>query len=330
MHIFVIGGGGYVGSELVPTLIKEGHKVTVYDLFLYGDTLFDSLQNHDSFKQIKGDVRNFELLKKSLKDTDAVIHLACISNDPSFELNPKLGKSINLDSFEPVVKLCKEKGVKRFIYASSSSVYGIKKEKDVTEDMSLEPLTDYSRFKAECEKILFKHKDENFICTVLRPATVCGYAPRQRLDVIVNILTNHAYHNGKIKIFGGEQMRPNIHVKDMARAYIHVLNSPTNTVQGEIFNIGFHNFTVSQLANIVQKIVGKKKDVDLEVIPTDDLRSYHVSSKKIGEKLNFYPQYTIEDAVEDLMNSFEKQLLPNSLEDAKYFNIKTMKALDLQ
>ena len=141
-----------------------------------------------------------------------VIHLACISNDPSFELNPKLGKSINFDAFEPLVKISKQNGVNRFIYASSSSVYGIKKEKDVTEDMKLEPLTDYSKFKGDCEKILNSYKSENFITTTIRPSTVCGYAKRQRLDLVVNILTNYAYNKREIQIFGGDQLRPNIHI----------------------------------------------------------------------------------------------------------------------
>ena len=196
--IFVTGGAGYVGSSLVPKLLKEGYQVTVYDLMIYGENV---IQPHDNLKMIKGDIRDQNLLKDSLLNQDAVIHLACISNDPSFELNPTLGKSINLDAFEPLVKISKESKVKRFLYASSSSVYGIKEEKNVSEDMSLEPLTDYSKFKANCEKILNNYADDNFVVSTIRPATVCGYAPRQRLDVIVNILTNHAYHKKEIQIF---------------------------------------------------------------------------------------------------------------------------------
>jgi len=192
--IFITGGAGYVGSVLTPYLLKKGYFVTVYDLFIYGNTL----ENNKNLKIVKGDIRDLELLKKSIFNHDIVIHLACISNDPSFELNPILGKEINLDSFLPLVKLSKESGIKRFIYASSSSVYGIKKEKNVNEDMLLEPLTDYSRFKADCEKILLKEKTDNFIVSILRPATVCGFSPRQRLDLVVNILTNLAYHKRKV------------------------------------------------------------------------------------------------------------------------------------
>lgn len=330
MRICVPGGAGYVGSRLVPELIKQGHTVVVVDLYLYGDDVFDGLKENPNLIQVKADLRDLSIVEESLKGCDAVIHLACISNDPSFELNPELGKSINLDAFEPFVKLAKKHGVKRFIYASSSSVYGVKSEPNVSEEMSLEPLTDYSRFKVACEEILFKHMSPDFICTVLRPATVCGYAPRQRLDVVVNILTNLAYHTGRVKITGGAQMRPNIHIEDMVRAYLLVLNSPKEKVQGEIFNAGYHNHTVLSLGKMVHEIVGKKRPVELVIEPTNDNRSYHVSSKKIAEKLGFEPKCTIEDAVKDLIDAFEKGKLPNSLEDIRYVNIKTMKAVNLK
>ena len=183
--IFVTGGAGYVGSVLVPKLLKKGYKVSVIDIMIYGE---DVLDEHPNLTKIKGDIRDRELLKKTIPGHDAVIHLACISNDPSFELNPQLGKSINFDAFEPLVKISKENGIKRFIYASSSSVYGIKDEPNVTEDMKLEPLTDYSKFKAVCEKVLKKYNSNNFTTVTIRPATVCGYSPRQRLDLTVNIL----------------------------------------------------------------------------------------------------------------------------------------------
>jgi nucleoside-diphosphate-sugar epimerase len=327
MRILVVGGAGYVGSRLVPELLKKGYEVVVLDLYLYGQDVFEE---HPKLTQIKADVRDLKAVDKALQNCDFVIHLACISNDPSFELNPELGKSINLDSFEPFVLLCKKHKVKRFIYASSSSVYGVKSEPNVTEEMSLEPLTDYSRFKADCEKILLKHIADDFICTILRPATVCGYAPRQRLDVVVNILTNLAYNTGKIKVLGGEQMRPNIHIEDMVRAYLHVLEAPKEKVQGEIFNVGYHNHTVMRLGEIVRDIVGKKRPVELTIEATNDNRSYHVSSEKISEKLGFKPKYSIENAVEDLVKAFEDGKLPDALNDIRYVNIKTMKAVNLK
>ena len=222
MKIFITGGAGYVGSSLVPSLLDQNHKITVFDLMIYGDKV---INDHKNLTKIKGDIRDELLLKKSLPGHDVVIHLACISNDPSFELNPNLGKSINFDAFEPLVKISIESGIKKFIYASSSSVYGIKKEKNVTEDMPLEPLTDYSKFKGDCEKILNRYQSKDFIVTTLRPSTVCGYAKRQRLDLVVNILTNHAFHNKKILVYGGSQLRPNIHIKDMVRAYEYLLKA---------------------------------------------------------------------------------------------------------
>lgn len=330
MRICVAGGAGYVGSRLVPELLKKGHEVVVLDLYLYGDDLFSDLKQNKKLTEIKADIRDLKAVDQALNRCDAVIHLACISNDPSFELNPELGKSINLDAFEPFVQLSKKHKIKRFIYASSSSVYGVKEEANVTETMSLEPLTDYSKFKAECEKILFKYMSDDFICTVLRPATVCGYAPRQRLDVVVNILTNIAYHTGKVKVTGGSQMRPNIHIEDMVRAYLLVLESPKEKIQGETFNVGYHNHTVLALGKMVQEIVGKKRPVELIVEPTNDNRSYHVSSEKIAKELNFLPKFTIEDAVKDLVAAFETDKLPNAMEDIRYVNIKTMKAVSLK
>jgi nucleoside-diphosphate-sugar epimerase len=330
MRILVVGGAGYVGSRLVPVLLEKGYEVVVYDLYLYGDQIFQSMADHPGLKQIKADVRDLKKVDESLRGCDFVIHLACISNDPSFELNPELGKSINLDSFEPMVKLAKQHKIKRFIYASSSSVYGVKSEDNVTEEMSLEPLTDYSRFKIECEKILLKYMSDDFICTIIRPATVCGYAPRQRLDVVVNILTNLAYHTGKVKVMGGNQMRPNIHIEDMVSSYIHVIEASKEKVQGEIFNVGYDNHTVLELGQMVCEIVGKKRPVELAVEPTNDNRSYHVSSKKIAERLGFVPKHTIRNAVEDLVEAFESGKLPNAMQDEKYVNIKTMKALNLK
>ncbi len=323
--IFITGGAGYVGAVLTPYLLEKGHIVTVLDLMIYGENV---LKKHPNLKIIKGDIRDKDLLKKELPDHDIVIHLACISNDPSFELNPTLGKSINLDAFLPLVEISKKSNIKRFIYASSSSVYGIKNEKEVHEDMSLEPLTDYSKFKMECETTLKKFESENFTPIIIRPATVCGYSPRQRLDVVVNILTNLAYHKRKITVFGGKQLRPNIHIKDMVTAYDVLINAEKSKVSGEIFNAGYENQTVLDLANTVKEVIGE--DVELEEVPTNDNRSYHISSKKIKKTLGFKSQYTIKDSVNDLNLAFKKGLLPDSLTNKKYFNIKVMQSINLK
>ena len=323
--IFVTGGGGYVGSVLVPLLIKNNFEVTVLDLMIYGEEV---LTNHPKLKIVKGDIRNKDLLEKVIPSHDAVIHLACISNDPSFELNPKLGKSINLDSFEPFIEICVKNKIKRFIYASSSSVYGIKKENDVNEDMLLEPLTDYSKYKADCELILKNYQSSNFTTVILRPATVCGYSPRQRLDVVVNILTNLAYNKRKISVFGGDQLRPNLHIKDMANAYLNVINASKEDIEGQIFNVGTQNLSVNSIAKIVKRIVGE--DVTLEIVKTNDNRSYHISSKKIENILGFVPKYTIENAIQELTNAFKNNLLTDTLNNEKYFNIKRMQSINLE
>ncbi|MEO0534998.1 MAG: SDR family oxidoreductase [Cyanobacteria bacterium P01_A01_bin.123] len=324
-NIYVTGGAGYVGAVLVPRLLAEGYAVTVLDLMIYGE---DVLQPHPNLTLIKGDIRDVELLQKSVPGHDGVIHLACISNDPSFELDPTLGKSINLDAFRPLVEVSQAAGIQRFIYASSSSVYGIKQEANVHEEMLLEPLTDYSKFKAECERILAEYQSPAFTTVTIRPATVCGYSPRQRLDVVVNILSNLAYHKREISVFGGKQLRPNIHIADMVESYLVLLRSPAEKVAGEIFNAGYENQSVLELAEMVQAVMGD--DVKLVVTPTDDNRSYHISSKKIADKLGFVPKCTIRDAIMGLKDAFETGLLPNSLEDERYFNIRRMQSLNLQ
>ena len=247
--VFVTGGAGYVGAVLVPALLKKGYEVTVLDLMIYGEQV---LSPHPNLKKIKGDIRDQKLLEEIIPGNDTVIHLACISNDPSFELNPELGKSINLTAFEPLVKISQENKVQRFIYASSSSVYGIKDIPNVTEDVKLEPLTDYSGFKAECEEILASYNSEDFTTVTIRPATVCGYSSRLRLDLTVNILTNLAINKGEITVFGGEQKRPNIHIKDITGLYLELLEIPKEKISGKIFNAGYENHKVKDIAQMVK------------------------------------------------------------------------------
>ena len=322
--IFITGGSGYVGSMLVPVLLEKGYSVTVADLLIYGNTL----SPHNKLSINKVDIRNLKALKKIIPGHDIFIHLACISNDPSFELNPDLGKTINFDCFEPIVKLCRYSGIKRFVFASSSSVYGIKNVQDVHEEMSLKPLTDYSRFKAECEDILQKYNNKNFVTTTIRPATVCGYSTRQRMDVVVNLLTNLAYNKKEISVFGGEQLRPNIHISDMVNAYIKVIQSEEKLISGEVFNAGYENKSVNEIAKIVKKIIGK--NVTILKKHSDDNRSYHISSNKIKKILGFKSLFTIEDAVNDMKNAFEKNKLINPLTNSNYFNIKKMQEIKLK
>jgi len=327
--VLVTGGGGYVGSVLVPILLDAGYRVRVLDLFLYGGHVFDGIPaaHRMQLEIVKGDLRDKSLIRHVATGADAVIHLACISNDPSFELDPELGKSINFDAFGPLVDESKAAGVRRFIYASSSSVYGVKDEPNVTEDLPREPLTDYSKFKAMCEDELEKRRGSGFVTLTLRPATVCGYSPRLRLDLSVNILTNHAVHRGKITVFGGAQLRPNFHVCDCAELYLHCLAAPDATIDGKVFNAGYQNLALSEIAEKVREVVGEA--VEIETTPTNDNRSYHISSERIARELGYRPRRTIEDAIRELRDAFQLGKVSDPLENPLYFNIKRMQQLRL-
>lgn len=326
-RVLVTGGAGYVGSNLVPKLIEAGYEVSVLDLYIYGE-VFARFSDNPKLRQFRGDLRNPEDVRKALAGCDAVIHLACISNDPSFDLNPELGKSINFDCFRPLVSASKDAGIRRFVYASSSSVYGIKDEMDVTEDLPLVPLTDYSKYKAMCEEVLEAEREPGFVAVTVRPATVCGYAPRLRLDLTVNILTNHAINNGRITVFGGDQLRPNIHVEDMTDLYLTLLEQPDAAIDGKTWNAGYHNLKVRAIAEMVREEVGP--NVDIVVTPTNDHRSYHVSSEKIRRDLGFVAGRSVKDAIVDLKDAFLAGKVPNPMTDDRYYNIKRMQALKLR
>lgn len=326
-RVLVTGGAGYVGSSLVPKLLDAGYEVAVLDLYIYGD-VFAGRNGHPNLIQIKGDLRNAADVGAALAGCDAVIHLACISNDPSFDLDPALGKSINFDCFRPLVKAAKDAGVKRFIYASSSSVYGIKNEPNVTEDLPLLPLTDYSKYKALCEDVLDEEREPGFVAVTLRPATVCGYAPRLRLDLTVNILTSHAINNGRITVFGGEQLRPNIHVEDMTDLYLVLLEQADEAIDGKVWNAGYHNLKVLSIADLVREQIGPQ--VDIVVTPSDDQRSYHVSSERIRHDIGFVARRSVKDAIGDLKTAFLLGKVPDAMRDDRYYNIKRMQALKLR
>ena len=331
-NILVIGGAGYCGSVLVPQLLEEGHKVTVYDIMWYGND-FLPCDNSD-LTLIEGDVRDVAKVSEACQGKDTVLHLACISNDASFDLDEALSTSVNLDAFEPVVIAAKKAGVKRFVFASSSSVYGVSEQPDVTEEHPLLPVSLYNKYKGMCEPLLFRHTDDNFVGVVYRPATVCGYGPRQRLDVSVNILTNHAVNKGRITVFGGEQLRPNLHIQEYADVCKLLMSAPSEKIANEIFNVGFQNMSIMDIAKTVKKVVQdiypELGEIPIDVLESDDKRSYHINSDKIKNVLGFEPKYTVEDAVRDLCDAFAAGKLPNSFDDDRYFNIRTMKKLDVK
>ncbi len=329
--IFITGGAGYCGSLLVPNLLKKGYLVTVYDTMFFGNDFFP---NSESLKLIKGDIRDTNLLKESCKNHDVFISLACISNDSSFALDENLSTSINMNAFEPMVIAAKESGVKRFIYASSSSVYGVSEQPDVKEDHPLVPLTLYNKFKGLCEPLLLQHTDNNFEGVVFRPATVCGYAPRLRLDLSVNILTNHAITNNKILVFGGSQLRPNLHVQDYCNTVELLINADSNKISNQIFNVGYENLSIMNIAEKVKKVVleqfPEKTKINIETSPTDDLRSYHINSDKIFDILGFKPSLSVEDAIKSLCMAFKENKIKNSMDDDIYFNVKRMQNLKVK
>ena len=327
-ELIIFGGGGYCGSVVVPQLIDEGWDVTAFDTFWYGTDHFPKSPN---LHLVQGDVRDLGKVKEVLNGMEHVLHLACISNDASFELDENLSTSVNLDSFEPLVIAAKEAGVKRFVFASSSSVYGVSDSPNVTEDHPLVPLTLYNKYKGMCEPLLKKHTDDNFVGVIFRPATVCGYGPRQRLDLSVNILTNHAVNKGKILVFGGDQLRPNLHIQDYADLCKLLLTAPTEKIANETFNCGFQNMSIMDIAKAVKKVVQEefpeKGEIPMEVSESNDPRSYHINSDKIYKALGFKPSHSVEDAVRDLCKAFRDGKLPNSFDDDKYFNVRTMKLI---
>jgi len=327
--VLVTGGAGYCGARLVPQMLARGYKVTVYDIMFFGNQFLP--RDNPNLRIIDGDIRDTAKFAAAVAGYDAVVNLACISNDASFELDEDLSTSINLNAFEPLVKAAKKAGVRRFVYASSSSVYGVSDKPDVTEDHPLVPLTLYNKYKGMCEPLLKKHTDATFTGVVFRPATVCGYSPRQRLDLSVNILTNHAVNLGKITVFGGSQLRPNLHIQDYCDAVQLFLTAPADKIQNEIFNVGYQNLSLMQIAELVRRVVAEempeRKAVDIVTTPTDDVRSYHINSDKIKRVLGYTPRHTIEDAVRELCKGFLARKLPNSMEDDRYYNVRLLKRL---
>jgi nucleoside-diphosphate-sugar epimerase len=309
-NILVTGGCGYIGTILTESLLEAGHCVNVYDLQWFGNYLTPQ----DNLTVLKGDVR--EVQNVPMAGMDAVIHLANVANDPCAELSPKLTWEVNALATMALVERAIEHRVPQFIYASSGSVYGVKDEPEVTEDLSLVPISDYNKAKMISERVLLSYKDRISI-QIIRPATVCGFSPRMRLDLSVNILTWSALRNGCITVFGGSQTRPNIHIRDMVRVYHHFLNRPE--LRG-IYNAGFENLSIMEIAEMVAERIPSK----IEVSSSNDPRSYRLCSTKLTDT-GFSPKWGVDDAIGELI---EKHRNNELFESPMYYNIKAMKELD--
>lgn len=334
MRVLVTGGAGYVGCRLVPALLDDGHEVVAYDTFWFGDHLPPISDysrppgiSNPGLTKIKNDIRNIDRFREAVQGCDVVLHLACVSNDPSFELDESLSRTINYEAFEPLVVVAKEAGVRRFIYCSTSSVYGVSDAPSVTEEHPLVPLTLYNTYKGMCEPLLFKHQAPDFECVVIRPSTICGYSPRQRLDLAVNILTNLAYNTGKIVVHGGQQLRPNLHIEDMVDCYRSLIAAPANQIAGQTFNVGAGNHSITTLAEMVRNEVEayRGEPVEIETQPIQDVRSYQVNSDKISRTLGFRPTRSLGQAVRQLCTAFKTGLIPDPMGRSEYYNVRRMK-----
>ena len=320
--LFITGGGGYVGTRLVPAMLDFGYKVIVYDTFYYGNYL----NQNNNLISIKGDIRDKDKLSSSIPEGADVLHLACISNDASFALNPHLSRTINYEAFVDLVTIAKKNQVKRFVYASTSSVYGVSEADNITEDHPLKPITHYNTYKAKCEPILLQEENNIFQPVIFRPATVCGYSPRMRLDLSVNILTAHAITKNLITVFGGTQRRPNLHILDYIDACILLLNS--NDVVGKTYNIGNENMTLAEIAKLVRstltEVDPKFSNIEITTTPSDDIRSYHIDSSRIFREIGFKPTRTISDAVKEIYFAFVNKAIDVNIDLSKYHNVKTL------
>ena len=308
MKILVTGGCGYKGHVLIPKLLNQGHEVICFDIQWFGN-FFDY---HENLTVVKGDVRNIEEIP--FDGIECIIHLASIANEPCGDLNPKLTWEVSALATMQIADKAKRLGVKRFIYASSGSVYGIKDEEQVTEDLELKPISEYNKTKMVAERVLLSYQDD-MVVQIIRPATVCGYSARMRLDVSVNLLTMHALSKGKITVFGGKQIRPNIHIDDLTDLYIHLIDHPEIT---GVYNAGFENISILEIAELVTKHL----PVEIEITASNDPRSYRVNSDKILAT-GFKPKKKVEDAIIEIIDKYNLGILKD---DDKFYNLKWMQA----
>jgi len=326
--VLVIGGAGYVGGILIPKLLAKGHEVRVFDLYMYGENVFTSHKFNNSLVEIKADLRNPSALRRALEGVDTVIHLACISNDPSFDLDPRLGKSINYDSLGILLDLMKRHRVKRFIFVSSAAVYGVQSAAQfMREDSAPNPQTDYAKYKLLAEKYIRENADDlEFV--IIRSATVCGYSPRMRLDVLVNLFTAQAFNNRLIAVYSGDNVRPHIHIQDISDLYVQLVEAAKELVAGRVFNAGGANLTIRGLAELVKEQVGK--DVMIKETVSPDIRSCKLDPSLITKTLGFKVRYSVNQAIEEVREALTGGKIVDPLNNPIYYNLKTVQLVNLK
>lgn len=306
MKVFVTGGCGYKGSVLIPKLLALGHQVVAFDTQWFGNHLPSS----SNLSVVKGDVRDLDSMDFS--GMDAIVHLASVANDPCGDLDPKLTWEISALGTMRLADKAVRTGVRRFIYASSSSVYGVKEEEQVTEDLTLEPISEYNKTKMIAERVLLSYA-KDLVVQIVRPATVCGVSPRMRLDVSVNMLTMQALTNSRITVFGGDQVRPNIHIEDITDLYIYLLDHPEIT---GVYNAGFENISIREIAERVVRII----PAEIVITPSNDPRSYRVNSDKLLAT-GFRPRRTVDDAISEIVAEYQRGVLKN---EDRWHNLRWM------
>ncbi|MEO3807450.1 SDR family oxidoreductase [Sphaerisporangium sp. B11E5] len=321
----ITGGSGYIGSVLTRRLLARGARVRVLDLQVFGDGLADL--RDDRLEVVHGDMRDPDVFRACVRGADVVVHLAAVANDPSFDLDPALGRSVNYECLDHIMRLSKESGARRFVYASSASVYGVSDAPEVHEGHPLVPLTDYNRYKAMGEDLLFPLTGNDFETVAVRAATVCGLSPRQRLDLTVNLLTAQATHARSITVFGGDQYRPNVHIEDLVDVYQRLVLDPAlGGLSGQPLNVGRQNLTVAEIARLVAARVRERLGAGVSVVTedSDDKRSYRLTSTRLAQTLGIVPSRDVAQASDEVAAAIIDGRLKDPLDDPRYYNVRWM------
>ncbi len=325
MRVLVVGGAGYTGAVLVPKLLNSGYRVRVLDQMIFGRHTLHSWLSHPQLELLTGSIEHEELVKKAVRDVDAVIHLAGLANDPSCDLAPELTEQINYQGTLRVATAAREAGVERFLFASSASVYGAAGDQWVDETSPLQPVSLYAKVKVRCENVLLAAPHNGLATCSLRKATIYGYSPRMRFDLVVNTLTGLAVFEKRIVINGGDQWRPHIHIADVADAYLRCLEASPDKIAGEVFNIGSENYQIKDIARMISTQI---PHVDIALSGSEDQRSYRAKFDKFQNTLRFQPRKTIHDGIREVKEACEDGRITN-FRDLNYYNVKRVLNLGL-